>query len=134
MHEAQSFSRQATSHACDAVGVHTISVERDYARLLLAGLRLLSHSQKLVSASCSPAPRSCEAMSQQEQKPEDKESAVDVGPSAEPALGDSEVRGTIEASREAIQKSAEEIERAKRLLRETEELKDIPSVSQPNHN
>ena len=72
-------------------------------------------------------------MSQQEQKPA-KESAVDVGPAVDPALGNSEVRGTIEASREALLKSAEEIERAKRLLRETEELKDIPSVSQPNHN
>jgi len=71
-------------------------------------------------------------MSQQEQKPEDKESDVDVGPAADPALGNSEVRGTIEASREALLKSAEEIERAKRLLRETEELNDIPSVSQPN--
>ena len=36
------------------------------------------------------------------------------------------------ARREALLKSAEEIERAKRLLRETEELNDIPSVSQPN--
>jgi hypothetical protein len=72
-------------------------------------------------------------MSQQEQKPEDKELARDVGPAVDPAVGDSEFRGTIEASRKALQKSAEEIERAKRLLRETEELQDIPGVSQPDY-
>jgi hypothetical protein len=113
-------------------GEWVVGLSATYGRLVLSRLLLLSHSQTVVSASCSPEPRSCKAMSQQEQKPEDKESAVDVGPAVDPALGNSEVRGTIEASREALQKSAEEIERAKRLLRETEELKDIPSVSQPN--
>ena len=60
-------------------------------------------------------------MSQQKEKPKDKEPAEDHPP-ADPALADPEVRDTIEAGREALQKSAEEIERAKRLLRETEDL------------
>jgi hypothetical protein len=66
-------------------------------------------------------------MSQQEEKPRDKEQAVESRP-PDP-LADSEVRDTIEATREALQKSAEEIERAKRLLRETEELQDLAGAS-----
>jgi hypothetical protein len=62
------------------------------------------------------------AMSQQEEKPKD-ENPADDRPQADPTL----VRDTIAASREALQKSAEEIERAKRLLRETEELKPLPA-------
>jgi hypothetical protein len=65
-------------------------------------------------------------MSQQEEQPKDKEPPVDDRAPADPALGHSEVRDTIQSSREALQKSAEEIERAKRLLRETEELRDLP--------
>ena len=66
-----------------------------------------------------------EAMSQKEEKLQDEKPAEDRPP-ADPALDDPKVRDTIEASREALQKSAEEIERAKRLLRETEELQHLP--------
>jgi hypothetical protein len=42
------------------------------------------------------------------------------------------VRATIEATQKAIEKSAAEIERSKRLLRETEELGGIdPATTQP---
>ena len=67
-------------------------------------------------------------MSQQEEKPQDKEPGLAP---ADPTLDNPEVRDTIAASREALQKSAEEIERAKRLLRETEQLPSLPG-SQPD--
>ena len=71
-------------------------------------------------------------MTQKQKKPpeEEKQFTEDRSPSDVP-MEDSEVRGTIEASRKAIRKSVEEIERAKRLLRETEELGDIPDPSHP---
>ena len=39
---------------------------------------------------------------------------------------DAEVRATIEQTREVLQSSGAELERAKRLLRETEKLVDAP--------
>jgi molecular chaperone GrpE (heat shock protein) len=83
------------------------------------------------SASCSKTQAVAKAMSQQEKKPEDAKHADDR-PQADASLDNPEVRDTIAASREALQKSAEEIERAKRrLLRETEELQPLPG-SQPD--
>jgi hypothetical protein len=40
--------------------------------------------------------------------------------------GDADVRVTIEQTRQALEASAAEIERSKRLLRETEELGKLP--------
>jgi hypothetical protein len=93
-------------------------------------LRLLSHSQMVTSGSCSKTQAVAKAMSQQEKKPRDEKHA-DHLPQADASLDDPEVRDTIAAGREALQKSAEEIERAKRLLRETEELQPLPG-SQPD--
>ena len=45
-----------------------------------------------------------------------------------PETTDPEVRATIEATQKVIEQSAAEIERAKRLLRETEEL-SAPDIS-----
>src|SRR5829696_3136301 len=39
---------------------------------------------------------------------------------------DAEVRATIEQTREVLESSGAELERAKRLLRETEKLVDVP--------
>ena len=44
---------------------------------------------------------------------------------------DEEVRAIIEQTREALEASGAEIERSKRLLRETEELLDLPASSEP---
>ena len=73
-------------------------------------------------------------MTQKERKPrpdEEKPPGEESSPSDSPPK-DPEVRGTMEAGRKALQESAEEIERAKRLLRETEELGDLPGASQPS--
>ena len=40
-----------------------------------------------------------------------------------------EVRATMEQARQALEASRSEIQRAKRLLRETEELADVPGGS-----
>jgi len=69
-------------------------------------------------------------MSQPEKKPKDEKPADDL-PQADVSLDDPEVRDTLAAGREALQKSAEEIERAKRLLRETEQSQSLPG-SQPH--
>jgi hypothetical protein len=69
-------------------------------------------------------------MSQQEKKPRDEKHADHLS-QADASLDDPEVRDTIAAGREALQKSAEEIERAKRLLRETEQSQSLPG-SQPD--
>jgi len=82
------------------------------------------------SASCSKTQAVAKAMSQQEKKPKDEKPADDL-PQADASLDDPEVRDTIAASREALQKSAEEIERSKRLLRETEQSQSLPG-SQPD--
>ena len=60
-------------------------------------------------------------MDEQDSKPPDE-------PQGGPPLGtdDAEVRLTIEQTRQALEASAAEIERAKRLLRETEELGNLP--------
>ena len=42
---------------------------------------------------------------------------------------DAEVRATIEQTREVLESSGAELERAKRLLRETEKLVDAPTSS-----
>jgi len=44
---------------------------------------------------------------------------------------DEEVRAIIEQTREALEASGAEIERSKRLLRETEDLLDLPASSEP---
>jgi hypothetical protein len=54
-------------------------------------------------------------MAQEEEKPP-------VDGQRAPETANPEVRATIEATQKAIEQSAAEIERAKRLLRETEEL------------
>ena len=46
--------------------------------------------------------------------------------------GDAELRVTIEQTRQALEASAAEIERSKRLLREIEDLGDLP-VSPPGN-
>jgi hypothetical protein len=63
-------------------------------------------------------------MAQEEEKPS-------VGGQSAPEATEPEVRATIEATQKVIEQSAAEIERAKRLLRETEELSspDIPRRS-----
>ena len=62
-----------------------------------------------------------DGMIQQDGKtPADKPDDADV------SSGDAEVRVTMEKTRKAIEASNAEIERAKRLLRETEELIDLP--------
>jgi len=42
-----------------------------------------------------------------------------------------EIRATMEQTREVLEASGAEIERAKRLLRETEDLLDLPASSEP---
>jgi hypothetical protein len=54
-------------------------------------------------------------MAQEEEKPP-------VNGQSAPETVNPEARATIEAAQEVIEQSAAEIERAKRLLRETEEL------------
>jgi hypothetical protein len=64
-------------------------------------------------------------MAQKEEKPPGEDHSA-------PEPSDPEVRATIEATQKAIEKSAAEIERSKRLLRETEELGGIdPATTQP---
>ena len=108
--------------------LHTYQLSaRLHTSLFSLGLRLLSHSQMENERSCSKTQAVAKAMSQQEKKPKDEKAADDL-PQAD---ADPEVHDTIAAGREALQKSAEEIERAKRLLRETEELQPLPG-SQPD--
>jgi hypothetical protein len=66
-------------------------------------------------------------MTQKEEKPREEEEPPTEDRSAAP-LPLEEVRGTMEATRQALERSAEEIERAKRLLGEIDEL--APSAPQ----
>jgi hypothetical protein len=68
-------------------------------------------------------------MTQKEEKPREEEEPPTEDRSVAP-LPVEEVRGTMEATRQALERSAEEIERAKRLLREIDELVDLPSAPQ----
>jgi hypothetical protein len=65
-------------------------------------------------------------MDEQENKPAQE-------PQGGPPLGtdDADVRVTIEQTRQALEASAAEIERAKRLLRDTEELGNLPIPPPP---
>ena len=47
------------------------------------------------------------------------------------SAGDAELRVAIEQTRQALEASAAEIERAKRLLRDTEELGNLPIPPPP---
>jgi hypothetical protein len=51
-------------------------------------------------------------------------------PDLPPTVEGDEVRATMEQARQALEASRSEIERAKRLLRETEELADVPGHHQ----
>ncbi len=64
-------------------------------------------------------------MDEQDNKPAQEPQG---GPSL--GAGDAELRVAIEQTRQALEASAAEIERSKRLLRETEEL-GVPPVSPP---
>src|SRR4051794_21593727 len=61
---------------------------------------------------------------------EEDEQRVRELPTAEAvAAEDPEVRLTLEITRQALEASAAEIERSKRLLHETEQLVDLPPLS-----
>jgi hypothetical protein len=49
-------------------------------------------------------------------------------------LEDTQVRETVEATRQALESSAAEIERAKRLLQNTEPLKRLPGGTERQHD
>ena len=64
--------------------------------------------------------------------PQDARKPADEPQSGNPAsTEDVDVRATMDLTRQALEASAAEIERAKRLLRETEELIDLPVPPQP---
>ena len=64
-------------------------------------------------------------MADQEEKPPIEDHSA-------PEPNDPEVRATIDATQKVLERSAAEIERAKRLLRETEELGDIETTLPPD--
>jgi translation elongation factor EF-Ts len=56
-----------------------------------------------------------------------QEKSLQDAPGPPPNVGGDEVRATMEQARQALEASRSEIERAERLLRETEEVADIPT-------
>jgi hypothetical protein len=63
----------------------------------------------------------------------DEQSAQEPQPGQPASVDGGEVRATMEQARQALEASRTEIERAKRLLRETEELVDVPGRPHPEH-
>ena len=64
--------------------------------------------------------------------PRDERKPADEPQGGQPAsTEDVDVRATMDLTRQALEASAAEIVRAKRLLRETEELVDLPVSPQP---
>ena len=69
------------------------------------------------------------AMNEQGEKPGQKPDGS-YGASTE----ELDVRATMELTRQALEASAAEVERSKRLLRETEDLVDLPVSSHPDNS